>query len=268
LNSSGQIKQCCCIAYSGEAAKYLLGDSFHPGGLELTAELASLLGLNPKSTVLDVAAGKGTTALFLGETYGCKVVGIDLSEQNVHEARTSAAARGLAQRVEFQIADGEALPFAASRFDAIVCECAFCTFPDKKAAAREFARVLRPGGCVGITDITRDSVTLPELDGLFAWIACIGDAQPLSCYEELLVEAGLQIQTAAERNQCLEEMVRTIRGKLLTAELLIGLKKLQPLGIDLEQAKSFSKAAQKAVTNRHLGYGMIVASKTQSDFNS
>ena len=37
----------------------------------------------------------------------------------------------------------------------MICECAFCTFPDKRAAASEFARVLKPGGKVGLSDLTR-----------------------------------------------------------------------------------------------------------------
>ena len=40
-------------------------------------------------------------------------------------------------------------------FDAIICECAFCTSPDKPAAAAEFARVIRRGGRVGLSNLTR-----------------------------------------------------------------------------------------------------------------
>ena len=34
------VKQCCAMAYGSDAARFLLGDSFHPGGVELTIELA------------------------------------------------------------------------------------------------------------------------------------------------------------------------------------------------------------------------------------
>ena len=62
--------------------------------------------------------------------------------------------------------------------DAIICECAFCTFPDKQAAANEFARVLKPGGRVGLSDITREPGPAGELVDLMAWVACLADAGP------------------------------------------------------------------------------------------
>ena len=129
--------------------------------------------------MLDVAAGKGTSALFLAETTGCRVVGIDLSAQNIERATAEAAARGLGEHVTFRLGDAEGLPFDSETFDSVLCECAFCTFPSKQRAAAEFYRVLKPGGQVGISDLTRTRMPLPDLDGLLAWIACIGDAQPL-----------------------------------------------------------------------------------------
>ena len=53
-----------------------------------------------------------------------------------------------------------------------------CTFPNKQTAAGEFSRVLKPGGRLGLSDLTRTAGLLPELDGLLSWIACIGDARP------------------------------------------------------------------------------------------
>ena len=258
---SASVKQCCANIYGSDAAKYLLGDSFHPGGLQLTEELASLLSLEPDTLVLDVAAGKGTTALFLAEKFGCRVIGIDLSEQNIFDATSLAETRGLANLVEFRLADAEALPFKADSFDAILCECAFCTFPSKHKAASEFERVLKAGGRVGISDITKDGTSLPELDGLLAWIACIGDAQTLQSYANWFTEAGLYTTLAEYRSHYLHEMVQAIRGKLLMAEIMIGLKKLDLPGLDLGSAKAFSKAALNAIATKQLGYGIIVASK-------
>ena len=95
------------------------------------------------------------------------------------EATARDAAHGFAEHVTFVAADAERLPIDPASFDAIVCECGFCTFPDRAEAAAHFARVLLPQGRVGITDITRSAGPLPDLDGLLAWVACIGDVQPL-----------------------------------------------------------------------------------------
>jgi len=169
--SDAAIKQCCATFYGSDAARYLLGESFHPGGTQLTHELGLRIGLGPHSRVLDVASGRGTSALYLAETFGCDVVGIDFSEENVRLAQAAAAERGLTLRTTFVPGDAEHLPFPNASFSFIVCECAFCTFPDKAAAAAEFFRVLAPGGQLGLTDLTKAAGTAAELEGLLAWIA-------------------------------------------------------------------------------------------------
>lgn len=256
-----QVKQCCANLYGSEAARFLLGDSFHPGGVELTRRLAELAGLSENSLVLDVASGTGTSALYLAETVGCKVVGIDLSLTNVQQASAEAAARGLDHRASFLSGDAERLPFEAASFDAIICECAFCTFPEKERAATEFARVLRPGGAVAISDLTRTSAPLPELDGLLAWIACIGDAQPLDQYGARLTGAGFAVETMERHDSCLIDMVNSVRSKLLVADVLKGLGKLNVPELDTEEANKFARAALRAVQSGQLGYGVLVARK-------
>lgn len=257
------VKQCCAMAYGSDAARFLLGDSFHPGGVELTIELAGMLNLTPGSIVLDVASGKGTSAFAVAERFRCRVIGVDLSEANVAEANTEALKRGLSDGVQFLLADAEELPFEPASFDAILCECAFCTFPNKTKAASEFARVLRAGGRVGISDLTRVPDPLPELDGLLAWIACIGDAQPLESYAAWLVGAGLAVVASGDRSQCLQQMVQQIQGKLLLADIMIGLKKLDLPGLDIKQAKEFAAVAKNAIGNNKLGYALLVAQKPE-----
>jgi arsenite methyltransferase len=254
------LKQCCAQLYESDLARFLLGDSFHPGGLGLTRRLGELLDLGPRSRVLDVACGKGTSAAFLPERFGCELIGVDYSDQNVTEANGLASAKGLT-RVHCERADAERLPFSNGSFDVVVCECAFCTFPDKSAAAREFARVLRTGGQVGLSDLTRTLVLPRELDGLLAHIACIADAQPVEGYEAYLREAGLRVSIVEKHDEALYEMVQQIRGKLLGAEVMVGLKKLDLPGVDIAAAKQMTNSVEEAIRQGQLGYVLISAIK-------
>ena len=253
------IKQCCAQLYESEAARWLLGESFHPGGLRLTERLGAKLGLTEQSRVLDVAAGKGASALLLAERFGCSVTGVDFSHRNVQEATQISAERRLTERVRFEYADAEALPFPDASFDAVVCECAFCTFPDKTRAAGEFARVLRPGGRVGLSDLTRCGELPEALCGLLAWIACIADAQPIETYNNYLTTAGFSIDSAEPRDEALKDMVRQAQGKLLALEALCALGTSMPVQLDLTAAKGLANAAREAIEHRQLGYVLITA---------
>jgi len=255
------LKQCCAQLYESDLARILLGDSFHPGGLHLTERLGVLLKLTPDACVLDVASGTGSSAFFLAERFGCHVVGVDYSSQNVVEANELAASKGLASRLQFERGDAERLDFPDASFDAALCECAFCTFPDKSAAAREFARVLRPGGNVGLSDLTRSAALPQELDGLLAWIACIADAQSAESYAEYLRSADLDVQRVEYHDEALTEMVQQIRTKLLTAEVLVGLKKLALPNTDFASAKDLAQNALAAIQQGHLGYVVLTAVK-------
>ena len=263
-SESTSVKQCCAQLYESDLAKILLGDSFHPGGLRLTERLGELLHITPASRGLDVASGKGTSALFLAERFGCHVVGTDYSSQNVAQANELAAVKGLASRVHFDRGDAERLPFPDASFDAVLCECAFCTFPDKSAAAHEFARVLRPKGFVGLSDLTRGPVLPKELDSLLAWIACIADAQSVDSYAEYLRSAGFEVENIELHDEALTEMVQQIRMKLLTAEIMVGLKKLALPGIDFRVAREMAKNVLAAIRLEQIGYAIVSAATIES----
>ena len=254
-----EAKRCCAAAYSSDWARLLLGESYHPGGLELTARLGTLLGLGPGLEVLDVASGTGSSAFHLAQQFDCRVTGIDLSEANVVGAQELAEHAGLSAQTNFIAGDAERLPFADGSFDAVLCECAFCTFPDKTAAAAEFARVLRPGGRVGLGDLTRQGPLPSGLNGLLAWIACIADARPIDEYAAYLQAAGFHIDAMEAHNEVLAAMVRQIRTKLLGLELLVGLKKLDLPGTDLETARAMARSAEEAVQAGTLGYAVVSA---------
>ena len=258
---SEDVKSCCATLYESDLARMLLGDSFHPGGLRLTRRLGEKLGLNAGMRVLDVASGKGESAIFLAQTFGCEVVGIDFGRLNVEQASLRARDAGVDRLVSFRTGDAEEIDFPDASFDALICECAFCTFPDKPSAASEFARVLKPGGKIGLSDLTRAATLPPELMGLLAWIACIADARPVSEYADYLKAAGMSSVDIETHDEALSEMVRDIQGKLLGAELMTKLKKLDLAGIDFTQAKALARAAAEAVRSKTLGYAVVVAQR-------
>lgn len=255
------LKSCCAALYESDWARLLLGDSFHPGGLDLTARLGELLDLGPGDRVLDVAAGTGASAIFLAQRFGCHVEGVDFGADMVRQANRAAAEQGVDGRVRFSRGDAERLAFDEETFDAVICECAFCTFPDKDTAARGFARVLRPGGRVGLSDLSRKGALPAELEGLFAWIACIADAQPVERYAVFLEEAGLAGSQTEAHPEALSQMIKEIRTRLLGAELLVKLRKIELPGADFEQARELARLAAQAVDDGRLGYVLIAAGK-------
>jgi len=257
------VKLCCARLYESELVSRLLGDSFHPGGAALTERLGAIVQLTADTRVVDVAAGRGTSAFVLADRFGCYVTGIDLSAQNLARAAAGAASLPLAKRPAFAVGDAERLPFADASIDAIVCECAFCTFPDKSAAAREFARVLRPGGRIGISDVTRAH----DLDDAFAdlasWIACIAGAMPPGGYAQWLTESGFTDVVIEEHDRALLEMVNEIGKRLFAARLLDGLQKIDMPGVDFEAAQRLTRQAVEAVRGGRLGYAIIAATKCE-----
>src|SRR5260370_32502076 len=255
------VNQWCGAFYGSDVALLLLGESFHPGGPHLTTRLGQLTPRPRDSRVLDVADGRGISAFHVAQSFGCEVVGVDLSEGNVKLATEEASIGGFANRVSFQAADAERLPFDNHSFDAILCECAFCTFPNKQTAAGEFSRVLRPGGHLGLSDLTKTGGPLPELDDLLSWIGCMGVAQPVESYARALRQAGLTIESIEDHSYALNEMVREIQGKLLGAEITAGLKKLDFPTVHFSDAKRFAQAALSAVKDGKLGYTVISAVK-------
>src|SRR5260370_34817694 len=87
-----ELKSCCAAVYASDWVRQLLGESFHPGGLALTRRLGTLLDLGPGKRLLDVAAGKGASAIFLPQQCGCGAIGAETGNALVREATPAAEA--------------------------------------------------------------------------------------------------------------------------------------------------------------------------------
>jgi SAM-dependent methyltransferase len=257
---SDDVKQCCARLYESELVTRLLGDSFHPGGPALTERLGELLALTPDAHVLDVAAGRGTSAFTLARRFGCAVTGVDLSAQNIARAQQDAAALPMA-RLTFAVGDAERLPIDDASVDAIICECAFCTFPDKAQAAKEFARVLKTGGRVGMSDLTRARASGEEFADLMGWIACLAGAMSAAEYGAWLAGAGFLDIVIELHDGVLLEMIEKIGRRLFATEVLSGLDKIDIRGVDLQTAKRIAHEALMAVRAGRLGYAIVCAAR-------
>jgi ubiquinone/menaquinone biosynthesis C-methylase UbiE len=253
-----QVKACCAALYQSDYVRLLLGHSFHPGGTELTTHLGWVLGLGPDDRVLDVASGTGTSAFTLADVYGCRVTGVDYGERNVAEANAAGH-----QLCDFRLGDAEHLPFDDSTFDALISECSFCTFPSKETAAREMFRVLKPGGRLGLTDLTIAGPLPPGLDDLLAVVACIGDARPAAEYRDILASNGFVDFFEQDQSSHVLAMVRDIGKKIGLARLAVAIKKLDVGGLDIDAAHKTALLARQAVESGAAGYVLLAARKPE-----
>jgi SAM-dependent methyltransferase len=128
-------------------------DQFHTGGILATAELATAAGLEPSTRVLDIGCGIGGPARYLAATFGCQVIGVDLSSSFVDAATYLTASCVLSDRVTFQVGDARHLPFEDSAFDALFLQHSAMNIEDRPSLYAEVHPVLAPGGRFATYDL-------------------------------------------------------------------------------------------------------------------
>ena len=120
---------------------------------EESNQIPQLLGLGSDSFVLELGCGSGGYALHLGETVGCRLIGLDINEPGVCNANLLAQSRGLASQVRFELCDAsQNLPFDDNTFDAVFSNDVLCHLPGRPEVLVEMFRVLKPGGRILFSD--------------------------------------------------------------------------------------------------------------------
>lgn len=124
--------------------------------LNTNRQLAILGHITADDVVLDAGCGVGGSAIFLAKTYGCKVVGITLSEKQVATATHFAEQHGVSHLVRFLPMDYVQTDFDDASFSVVWAIESMETAADKNLFVQEAARVLRAGGRLLVGDVFKN----------------------------------------------------------------------------------------------------------------
>ena len=196
--STAQTDSCC-----DEATKFGSGlySALELGELPTAATMASLGCGNPIAVaelhegerVLDLGSGGGIDVLLSARRVGPtgKAYGLDMTDEMLALAAANAAQAGVTN-VEWLKGQIEAIPLPANSIDVAISNCVVNLAADKPAVFREIARVLRPGGRIGISDIVGDdTLTAEERLERGSYADCIAGALSFTEYRSGLEAAGL-----------------------------------------------------------------------------
>jgi arsenite methyltransferase len=172
------------------------------GGLPDAAALASLgcgnptvvADLNEGESVLDLGSGGGIDVILSARRVGPTgtAYGLDMTDEMLALAQMNAREAG-ATNVHFLKGLIEAIPLPADSVDVVISNCVINLSADKPAVLTEMARVLKPGGRIGITDVVAEDRLTPQerLErGDFA--GCITGAMSIGEYQAGLEAAGFE----------------------------------------------------------------------------
>lgn len=208
---------CCGDPETIGAALY---SALEQAELPNAAVLASLGCGNPTSVaelrqgdrVLDLGSGGGIDVLLSAKRVGTtgRAFGLDMTDEMLALAQRNAAEAG-ATNVEFLKGHIEAIPLPAESIDVVISNCVVNLAADKPSVFREIARVLRPGGRIGITDIVaEDHLSEEERAQRGSFAGCIAGALSISEFRSGLESVGLTNISITPTHSVVEGMVSAI----------------------------------------------------------
>jgi len=195
---------CCADEQAAAETKFgeLLYDADQRGELPDAAVLASLGCGNPTAvaelhegeTVLDLGSGGGIDVILSAKRVGPAgtTYGLDMTDEMLALARQNAAEAGVTN-VHFLKGVIEQIPLPADSVDVVISNCVINLSVDKPGVLTEIARVLKPGGRVGVSDIVaQDHLTAKQRGERGSYVGCIAGALSRSEYVAGLEAAGFE----------------------------------------------------------------------------
>jgi arsenite methyltransferase len=208
----------CCGDGESDAAKFgeALYDAEQRGELPEAATLASLGCGNPTAVadlhegevVLDLGSGGGIDVILSAKRVGPTgtAYGLDMTDEMLALAQRNARDAGVAN-VHFLKGVIEEIPLPAESVDVVISNCVINLSTDKTAVLAEIARVLKPGGRVGVSDVVaEDRLSPAERAERGSYVGCIAGALSKTEYEAGLAAAGLEAVSVEFTHQVADGM--------------------------------------------------------------
>ncbi len=189
-------------------------DEFHLGWRAATVELAKDLRLARGMHVLDVGSGIGGPARYFAEAHGCRVTGIDLTEEFVRVAGELTHRCGLGELVSFEQASALDLPFADGAFDAATLIHVGMNIDDKAKLFENVRRVLKPGALFGVYEVMRADPGEIPFPMPWAQTPSTSFVETPETYRRLLTAAGFRIEREENRREFALALAREMREKV------------------------------------------------------
>ena len=114
LPEAATAKACCADLYQSDMARLILGDTLHPGGLGLTNRLGRLMGLRASDWVVDLACGRGVSAMAISRVFRCRILGVEFGGQAVLEAHSAKMEAQIGPQAFFARGDAEEPPLKSA----------------------------------------------------------------------------------------------------------------------------------------------------------
>jgi ubiquinone/menaquinone biosynthesis C-methylase UbiE len=174
-------------------------DEFHIGGRIATGSFLDQIEIGSEDHVLDVGCGLGGASRFAAQQYGCRVTGIDLTNEYIKTGEVMCSWVGLGDRISLDEGDATATPYSDCAFDKSYMLHVGMNIADKHSLASELYRVLRPGGRLGIYDVMRvgdGKLKFPVPWAMTSEVSVVSSPEE---YKTALKAAGFRV--IAERNR-------------------------------------------------------------------
>lgn len=178
----------------------------NPQFSKMLGDYLDAMSISPAARVLDMGCGTGLAARAIArrEAFSGHITGVDLSPYLVAAARRLASEERLAEHLEFVAGDVRTLNFADGSFDAVVAHTLLSHVEDPLAVLKEAARVVRPGGMIGIFDGDYASLTFDHPDPVKGKAydealisALVTNSRVMRQLPRLLQAAGLELVASA-----------------------------------------------------------------------
>jgi SAM-dependent methyltransferase len=233
----------------------------HAGGIAGTRRLLERLDIRRGMTVLDLGCGVGSAMLYLAKRVQCRLIGVDKDPEMLHRARRALPLRAFPD-VHYIQGDAIRIGFATDSFDRVIVQSVAC-FTDNDALFGEIARILKPGGMVGINEVTWRKPPTQEIEAVMCATICetFHGARLATGWIERIQAAGLDEATfelnaftASTPYQLLKE-----EGLVRTAGIMWRVLRDAELNMRLSAMSNlFSRCPE------YFGYGIFTARKPQS----